>query len=288
MSKVVLNFCMVVLLALLANSCIKEDQSDCPTQFTVKLIVKDINYFNIAQFPELSPEAAAQPFAHFTSTLYYTVTDKATRQVVQQSDVLTTSGSTQDYTILLNNLPVGEYEFSVWGNITNDIPAGILHPNGLEHTDIYTARASITITPESQSQTVELERTKGKLVVFCRNFPDEITGINLSASPVYQSADTYLNYQGNASVQKSATRTVINETLMAPTPEGDDTTLNLNFDTQATRATSPVLSIPPISVTIHRNEITAVSLDYDIISNALEIWAYINGEWSMLHHLDIK
>lgn len=288
MSKVALNFCMVVLLALLADSCIKEDPSDCPTQFTVKLIVKDINYFNIAQFSELSAEAEAQPFAHFSNTLYYTVTNKVTGQIVQQSDILAMSGSSQDYTVTLNGLPVGEYEFSVWGNTTNDIPAGILHQNGLEHTDIYTARATLNITPESQSQTVALERTKGKLVVFCRNFPDDITGINLSASPVYQSVDNFLNYQGSTNVQKSATRTVINTTLLAPTLQDNSTTLNLNFDRQTTRATSPVLSIPPIAVTIHRNEITAVSLDYDIISSALEIWAYVNGEWTMIHRLDIR
>ena len=38
---------------------------------------------------------------------------------------------------------------------------------------------------QNQEQTLELERAKGKLVIFCRNFPTEVAQMSLKLSPVY-------------------------------------------------------------------------------------------------------
>ena len=287
MSKGAHSFCMVVLLVFIASSCIKDTLPECPPQLVVKLVIKDSNYFNIAQFSELSPEDSSQPFAHFSGTICYILTNTTTGQIVRQSDIIVPVGNTPDFSLSFNDLPEGKYELSVWGNITKDIPLGILHQNGLEHTDIYTGYTRLVILSQNQEQTLELERTKGKLVIFCRNFPTEVAQMSLTLSPVYQSTDALLNYQGSANIQKTTGTQAINETFVAPTPQGNSTKLDLNFFTNS-RAATPVLTVPPMDITIRRNEISAVAVDYDAPGNAWEIWTFINGEWNMIHHLDIK
>lgn len=111
--------------------------------------------------------------------------------------------------------------------------------------------------------------------------------MSLKLSPVYQSTDALLNYQGSANIQKTTGAQAINETFVAPTPQGNSTKLDLNFFTNS-RAATPVLTVPPMDITIRRNEISAVAVDYDAPGNAWEIWTFINGEWNMIHHLDIK
>ena len=196
-------------------------------------------------------------------------------------------GNTPDFSLSFNDLPEGKYELSAWGNITKDIPLGILHQNGLEHTDIYTGYTRLVIMSQNQEQILELERAKGKLIIFCRNFPSEVSQMNLTLAPVYQSADALLNYQGSTNIQKTTIIQTINETFVAPTPQGNSTKLDLNFFTN-TRAAKPVLTVPSMDIMVRRNEISAVAVDYDAPGNAWEIWTFINGEWNMIHHLDIK
>ena len=145
---------MVVLLVFITSSCIKDTLPECPPQLVVKLVIKDTNYFNIAQFSELSPEDSAQPFTHFSGTICYILTNTTTGQIVRQSDIIVPVGNTPDFSLSFNDLSEGKYELSVWGNITKEIPLGILHQNGLEHTDIYTGYARLTILSQNQEQFV--------------------------------------------------------------------------------------------------------------------------------------
>ena len=38
---------------------------------------------------------------------------------------------------------------------------------------------------------------------------------------------------------------------------------------------------------MNRNQVTAVEVNYNKITDVLEIWTYVDGEWTMIHHLDI-
>ena len=106
---------MVVLLVFITSSCIKDTLPECPPQLVVKLVIKDTNYFNIAQFSELSPEDSAQPFTHFSGTICYILTNTTTGQIVRQSDIIVPVGNTPDFSLSFNDLSEGKYELSVWG-----------------------------------------------------------------------------------------------------------------------------------------------------------------------------
>lgn len=101
MSRGAHSFCMVVLLVFITSSCIKDTLPECPPQLVVKLVIKDTNYFNIAQFSELSPEDSTQPFTHFSGTICYILTNTTTGQIVRQSDIIVPVGNTPDFSPFL-------------------------------------------------------------------------------------------------------------------------------------------------------------------------------------------
>lgn len=283
--KKTVEYCCIVVLLILLNSCIKEDLSGCPTGYVVKVSVKDKNYTNIGAFPQLGKVDESLPFRYFLGTVYYSVKNMETGQVVQESSVLQPSDAAAEYTITLKDIPSGNYEVTVWGNLTSDVAAGILHPQNKEHSDIYVSTAIFNFKPGSETGSMSLERAKGKLVVFCTNFPENVTQIQEKISPVYEVVDKNLTYGGNTQVEKNATVMPINELLVAPTPPGSTTKLNLSFYTN--NRSIPILIVPETEVPIQRNEISAMMVDYNTVDGAWEIWVYVQGEWTMIHHLDI-
>lgn len=284
MYKMVYSFCIVVLLLTL-NSCIREDLSGCPTNYMVKVTVKDKNYSNIDNFPQLTKVDENLPFSSYSGTIYYIVKNASTGVVVQESSVLTTSGDNPYYSIELKELPSGDYEVAVWGNLTSDVPAGTLHKDGTEYMDLYTAAGKFSFHPGAEVGTLELQRTKGKAVVFCTNFPSNVTQIEINVSPIYQFVDPYLNYSGVTQVTKSSSLSSINELFIAPSLMGTPAKLNVRF--YADNSSNPILIIPEISTNIFPNEIAAMKVDYNTSSGSWEIWVNIHGEWMMIHQLDI-
>lgn len=284
MKKTVECCCIVVLLMLL-NSCIKEDLSGCPTGYVVKVSIMDKNYANIGDFTQLSGVDENLPFRYFSGTIYYSVRNVETGKIVEESSVLQPTGNDTDYSIILKDLPSGNYEVAAWGNLTVDVPAGILHPQSKEHTDIYLATATFNFKPGSETAFMALQRTKGELIVFCTNFPDNVTQIQADVSPVYQSVDENFNYIGNTQVEKILTLAPVNELLIAPTPQGVPAKLNLSF--YSNDGSDPILVVPQTELNINRNEISAMLVNYNILEDSWEIWIYLQGEWTLIHHLDI-
>lgn len=288
MNKLVHSFCMVVLL-ILVSSCIKDDYSDCPAQYVVKVSVKDKNYFNVSQFPQLARVDETLPFNNFSGNIYYTLRNVATGAVQQESSIMPVIGNDRDYSIAFDEIPAGEYVLTIWGNLTSDYPAGVLHKDGKEHTDIYLASRRLSFSSKPQTTEMTLERTKGKLVLFCTNFPASVTRVEEDILPVYQSVDENFSYSGSGPISKSATVQPIVETLLAPSVAGNTAKLNLRFYTADTRAGSePYLTLPEMDLTVRRNEITAMLIDHNTAAGVLEIWNYIDGAWTMIHRLDIK
>lgn len=159
---------------------------------------------------------------------------------------------------------------------------------GKEHTDIYVTSGDLHFSPDYQTEELTLERTKGKLLLLCSNFPSEITRIEQNVSHVYQSTDAGLNYSGSTQVDKNVPFTSVLETLLAPTSAEGHSKLTLTFYTGGTRASeTPYLKLPVMEMDMRRNEITAVSIDYNTSEGIWEIKMFIRGEWITIHRLDI-
>ena len=64
--------------------------------------------------------------------------------------------------------------------------------------------------------------------------------------------------------------------------------INFDFYTGGTRASeTPYLKLPVMEMDMRRNEITAVSIDYNTSEGIWEIKIFIRGEWITIHRLDI-
>lgn len=80
--RLIHSFYMAVLLGF-TNSCISDDLSDCPSpQYIVQVSVKDKNYKNIGDFPQLESKEENVPFQRFEGTICYTLSESTTRALV--------------------------------------------------------------------------------------------------------------------------------------------------------------------------------------------------------------
>ena len=286
--RLVHNFCMVVLLILI-SSCIREDLSDCPpSQYEIKVSVKDKNYTNISSFPQLTPMDENAPFSSFEGTVYYILSDAVTGSRVKESSLSAVGGADQTFTISFNDVPDGEYTLTVWGNMTAEYPAGVLHQDGKEHTDIYMATRTFKLDRNYKTDEVPLERMKGKFLLLCTNFPSAVNRVEQTVSQVYQSVDANRNYSGSTQVTKSMAFQPVLQTLLAPTSQEGVSKLKLSFYADATRASDAFLELPEMDLNMKRNEISAISVDFKAPDGVFEIWSFVDGEWTMLHRLGIQ
>lgn len=285
MRRIVYFLQAIVMLFLLA-SCIKDDIEECPVQYTVNVYVKDKNYTNIDDVSQLVKKDESASFGSFIGTIYYQLRDKKTGNVVAESTDSQPSGG-QYYTLTFNNVPVGEYELTVWGNIIQGTPAGTLHSGETESSDFYLANESLVFIAGEHTSDMMLERTKGDLLLICSNFPEDISQVEMKVGSVYETVDPHFVYAGNTRVLKNTSVKPLIETVLAPTVQGETSKLNLRFFSSSDLRAATDVVFPEIPLTLKRNEIAVVQVDYNTIDKAWEIWVNINGEWTMIHHLDV-
>lgn len=285
MSKIV-QYLIVMIILVSVSSCIKDEPSECPPEYTIRISVKDKNYFNITQVTQLQPMDENLPLNNYIGTLYYSLRDLSTGNIYMESQMISLTGSDKYYTIDLKNIPHGHYELDVWGNLDSNSNIGILHTNNSESTDLYLGSAELNITSEYQDDNVELERAKGKLLLLCTNFPEEITTVKQEINNLYQSVGSKKEYSGNTYVTKTVPSNTLLETSLAPTIDQSNSTLKLTFMTN----NSPVddLVIPDIDLKVKRNEISVVSVNYNDIVGEWEISTLIDNQWTLIHQFKIS
>ena len=109
--RVIQIFCMVVGIVL-ASSC----GDECPVEqpYSVRVSVKDKNYLNISQFPQLGSVDENQPFRTYTGTIYYALYDASTGALKRESEIDQINGEDKEYTISFAGIPDGDYKLAVW------------------------------------------------------------------------------------------------------------------------------------------------------------------------------
>lgn len=288
MERIVYFFLMVMPL-LSISSCTKEDFKKCFPQYTVQVYVKDKNYFNIDKITQLNKIDENAIFSSYIGKFYYSLRNSTTGAVVAESSSYTPVNVTMPYhTLTFDNIPDGKYELVVWGNVEENVTIGTLHPNRQEGTDIYMADTVLQFSSSSRTAKMNMERTKGKLLVICNNFPTEITQMEQRVSSIYETIDSHFNYSGSAEVVKTSAIKPLNETILAPSLKNLKSELNLHFFQEGKPEGAGSLTLPEINIQFNRNEISVIAVDYKEEINSWEIWILEGYQWKKIHHLDIE
>ncbi len=282
-----IRYIYLAALTILNISCIFDDDSDCPVpECAAEISVKDINYDNINKFPLVEVKNKYMPFHSFVRTVYYVLSNTSGKHV-RESAVQPASGDSRTYNISLGDIPKGEYVLTVWGNLTGEYPAGILHPDEQEYTDIYTGSRIIRFDGTHRRTELALERTKGLLLLSCSGFPDDVSWIKMSVLGTYRSVDSDFNYTGSVNVEKEMPFQPFTTTMLSPSAKGTSV-LRLSFHTDNPATSEPFLKLPDMNLPVSRNKISSVAIDYDVEAGMYEIRMFINEHWEMIHRLYIK
>lgn len=285
---------VIIWIHLFFISCVKEHLPECPYQYKIHLLIKDKNYTNT---PIAGVDVVDEnlPFRQYISTIYYTLRTLNTDENTITPVLNTITGNEKEVELILNQIPDGEYLLTVWGNVdfignTVSNPA-ILHKNKEEGTDEYITFDILTIqTGVMQEKSMGLERIKGKLVVTFDNLPANITTITEKVTSLYQHIDDQRIYSQKTDVQKSKSGngSSLNriETCLAPTISEEFSLLFLAF--YESGSNTPIVSLPPIEINITRNTVSAVNINYNSPQDLLEIWVYIDDEWTLIRSLNIN
>lgn len=285
---------IVLLIVITSISCIKQSSKVCPPSYQAIVTVKDKNYSNIANIPNLTPKEEQLPFKQYVPNLSYRIFKTVSGDLVNTVSGLTIQHNNQTHELDLASLQAGSYIFNLQGNST--IPTGknttlstyALHPSGQEGDDLYIFHDTIQFSPESQIAILPLIRTKGALWIQIENLPDTVVKAEETIQHIYAKIDENLTYSEETSVVKEFSTdlhpTTSLLTLLAPSYIGKTSVLRIALYLKNT--TTPYMFIPDIPLTIKRNEITAFKFNFKL-EGGIEFWITANGSWSKLHDLNL-
>lgn len=278
------------------TSCIHDEVELCPP-LQVQIIVKDKNYFNADNMPLEARTSESLAFGEYVPTLFYTLRNSETGEIVEQQGVFSVTGNESTYSITFSqSLPFGKYALTVWGGLADNTSltdaslTNILHANGNEARDIYLTHDELEYDIRHTQHTVDLERTTGKLLIAVDNLPTSIRYADPSISQVYERVTHLFGYQNPLTVSKSATwqpaTSIVTSVMLAPSTGELNSLLRLNFYETMPSAT-PDLTPKDIYITLKRNELTAVKYVYDDEREDFFIYLLLNDKWELIHNLDI-
>lgn len=176
----------LLLPALALTGCIRDDLPPCPPM-QVKIRVLDKNYFNIdavARLTGLDHRVDENgPFRQYVQKLFYVLYDLHSGEVVMIRSLHDVQGDEPEATAYLpDDLPYGDYVLVVWGNIPSEEPiledgnymSYDMHTDAVEGFDPYVGCDTLHYTLEQNTDTVYLERVKGKLLIEATGLPDTV------------------------------------------------------------------------------------------------------------------
>lgn len=289
---------MTLLLPVLAlTSCIRDDVPTCPP-LSVEVAVKDKNYFNVHKVELEEALDEDLPFRTYVPTLYYRLCPLGSDKPVAESEVFPVSGNGLTCPISFgSDLPYGTYVLTVWGGLKDHAPldkdgnrrTAALHPDGKEGEDIYMTHDTLVYDMQHYDYTVEMERTKGKLLLWMVNLPAEAVRSEVAVFDLFSQVDYKFAYSGFAEVEAEYERQGetewVTKTVLAPSAlEEDGSVLDVNFRESAARATP--LPVPyDVEIHMNRNELTAVKYVYE--RGDFTIYILVNDEWEKVHGLEV-
>jgi len=292
-----MRYCYIPCLLLVLSSCVRDAIPPCPA-LSVQVAVKDKNYFNVRmveQEPTLSEELA---FRAYVPTLYYRLCPLGSDEAVVEQELFDVTGEEKEYAIRFDDeLPHGTYVLTVWGGLKDmselddDGNRNVLdlHPGGAEGEDVYMTNDTLVYDAWSYDYTVEMERTKGKLIVLATNLPDDIRWSGQTDNGLYRTVDSRFDYSDETGVNTagewtSAEKAILTKTVLSPSQHTDGTVQQMQFYDTPDR-TLPAAVPEDVQLTMRRNELTVLKYVYE--EGRFIIYLLVNGDWEQVHGMVI-
>lgn len=287
--------CILLLSILLFSSCVRDEIEPCPP-LTVNIAVKDKNYFNVDKVELEERKSEDLAFKEYVPTLYYQLRDAATGEVVEEQGVFNVTGDEKTFPVTFCDcIPHGKYILTVWGGLEDNTPLGDdpsfieFHPNHTEGKDIYLTNDTLVYDAWNYDYTVEMERTKGKLIIQVENLPDDVNYSDKTVDGLFQNLNSNFNYTDITEVHTEAewntSPKVVTKTVLSPSTKQKGSMIKANFYDEPDR-NIPVFSPENVNITMSRNMLTVLKYVYDG-SGRFTIYILVNDNWEKVHGMEI-
>lgn len=163
-------------------------------------------------------------------------------------------------------------------------------------SDIYLSTKEIDYTPATDQHQMEMQRIKGKLLVYVENLPSKYKYIRSKISGVYGKVTTLLEYSEEANVEAihsiNPEFSCLAKVHVAPSLKIDQSKLSLDLleDNSVLRNENPLSEniLDGLPLAIKRNEITAIKIVYKGEPDGNHrLLALIDNSWEQIHNSEI-
>ena len=160
----------------------------------------------------------------------------------------------------------------------------------MEGHDIYLTNDTLVYDAWNYDYTVDMERTKGKLVIQAANLPDGIIQTEKSVCGLYGKLDSRFAYSGETSVHTEipwdAPEEIVTKTVLSPSVRNDGSVLDVDFHGKTVKGASTFLP-KNVNITMKRNELTVLRYVYDDGTGDFTIYILVNDNWEVIHGMEI-
>ena len=284
---------LILLLVPALTSCIRDEIEDCPP-LQVNIAVKDKNYFNVDKVDMEERRSEDLAFREYVPTLFYMLRDAKTGEVMEEQGVFSVEGDGKTVPVeFCPCLPHGTYVLTVWGGMDNmtslseDRTAMTLHPDQTESNDIYLVNDTLVYDAYHYDYTVEMERTKGKLIVEAEGLPQGIGRMTTDVDRLFGKVNSDFVYSGETHVSSTSAVTadqkVRMSSIMAPSVGSGASLVNVSF-TKNDSASDMLLPKPAdVKINMERNRITMLKYVFNPDADKFTIYIKVNDNWEEIH-----
>ena len=287
----------LLLSAPLLASCIRDELDDCPP-LRVEIGVKDKNYFNVDKVDMEEQLSDSLAFRQYVPTLFYMLRDAATGEVVEEQGVFPVEGDGKTVPVdFCPCLPHGRYILTVWGGLDDlsqlspDHLSLELHRDRQQGGDVYLVSDTLLYDAYNYDYRVELERTKGKLIVQAEDMPGSYDLVYIDVDGLDGKVNSNFKYSGETDVYDKVSiplkPKVSTSTLLAPSVKENGSVLDVVFTHSTPSSNDMQLSPDDVRITMRRNMITVLRYVWDADKNGFTVYMLVNDNWEQVHGMEI-
>lgn len=286
---------LILLLVPALTSCIRDEIEDCPP-LQINIAVKDKNYFNVDKVDMEERRSDDLAFREYVPTLFYMLRDAKTGEVMEEQGVFSVEGEGKTVPVeFCPCLPHGTYVLTVWGgmkdmtSLSEDRTALALHPEHAEGDDIYLVNDTLVYDAYRYDYTVEMERTKGKLIVEAEGLPQDIGQMTTDVDGLFGKVSSDFIYSGETHVSNTSAVTadqkVRMSSIMAPSVSCGTSLVDVSF-TRKDGASDTLLPKPAdVKINMERNRITMLKYVFNPDADKFTIYIKVNDNWEEIHEM---